>query len=74
MTAGNASGINDAAAAVVLMERTLAERRGLRPLGRLVAYGFAGVEPRIMGIGPVPAIRSVLGHADRRSTTWTSSS
>jgi acetyl-CoA C-acetyltransferase len=60
ITAGNASGINDAAAAVVLMERERAEAQGLRPLGRLVDYAFAGVEPQIMGIGPVPAIQSVL--------------
>ncbi len=63
MTAGNAAGINDAAAAVVLMERSAAERRGLRPLARLVAYGFAGVEPKYMGIGPVPAVRNVLERA-----------
>jgi acetyl-CoA C-acetyltransferase len=60
VTAGNAAGVNDAAAAVVLAERRVAEERGLAPLGRLVAYGFAGVEPRYMGIGPVPAVRAVL--------------
>lgn len=60
VTAGNASSINDGAAAVVLMERELAARRGLRPLGRLVAYSFAGVDPRFMGIGPVPAVRRLL--------------
>src|SRR6266540_3885922 len=60
VTAGNAAGINDAAAAVVLMERRAAEERGLRPLGRLVAYAHAGVEPKYMGIGPVPAVRAVL--------------
>jgi acetyl-CoA C-acetyltransferase len=63
VTAGNAAGINDAAAAVVLMERGAAERRGLRPLGRLVAYAHAGVEPKYMGIGPVPAVRAVLERA-----------
>jgi acetyl-CoA C-acetyltransferase len=63
VTAGNAAGINDAAAAVVLMERRAAEARGLRPLGRLVAYALAGVEPRYMGIGPVPAVRAVLDRA-----------
>jgi acetyl-CoA C-acetyltransferase len=63
VTAGNAAGINDAAAAVVLMERVAAERKGLRPLGRLVAYAHAGVEPRYMGIGPVPAVRAVLDRA-----------
>lgn len=55
VTAGNASGINDAAAAVVLMERGVAEKRGVKPLARLVAYAHAGVDPKIMGIGPVPA-------------------
>ena len=63
VTAGNASGINDAAAAVVLMERAAAEARGLKPLGRLVAYAHAGVEPKYMGIGPVPAVRKALDRA-----------
>jgi acetyl-CoA C-acetyltransferase len=66
VTAGNAAGINDAAAAVVLMERSAAEGRGLRPLARLVAYAFAGVEPRYMGMGPVSAVRSVLERAGLR--------
>jgi len=60
VTAGNASSINDAAAAVVLMERKVAESRGLKPMGRLVAYAHAGVEPKYMGIGPVPAVRKLL--------------
>jgi acetyl-CoA C-acetyltransferase len=60
VTAGNASSINDAAAAVVLMERGQAEKRGLKPLGRLVGYAYAGVDPKYMGLGPVPAVRSVL--------------
>ncbi len=60
VTAGNASGINDAAASVVLMEAGLAEKRGLKPMARLVGYGFAGVDPKYMGIGPVPATRSLL--------------
>jgi acetyl-CoA C-acetyltransferase len=64
VTAGNASGINDAAAAVVLMEGSLAQRRGLHPLGRLVAYAHAGVDPKYMGIGPVPAVRKVLARAN----------
>ena len=63
VTAGNASGVNDAAAAVVLMERGAMEARGLQAMGRLVAYAHAGVEPRYMGIGPVPAIRKVLDKA-----------
>lgn len=60
VTAGNASSINDAAAAVVLMEKDQAQNRGLKPLGRLEAYSYAGVDPKYMGIGPVPAVRSLL--------------
>ena len=63
VTAGNASGINDGAAAVVLMERGLAEKRGAKSMGRLVAYAHAGVDPKIMGIGPVPASRMALERA-----------
>jgi acetyl-CoA C-acetyltransferase len=63
VTAGNASGINDAAAALVLMERKVAASRGAKPLGRLVTYAHAGVDPKIMGIGPVPASRSALARA-----------
>jgi acetyl-CoA C-acetyltransferase len=63
VTAGNAAGINDAAAAVVLMERRAAEQRGLQPMARLVAYAHAGVEPKYMGIGPTPATRAVLDRA-----------
>lgn len=66
VTAGNASGINDAAAAVVLMERSAAERRGLQPMARLVAYAHAGVDHTIMGMGPVPATRNVLERAGLR--------
>lgn len=64
VTAGNASGLNDAAAALVLMERDSAEAQGLKPMARLVGYSFAGVEPKYMGIGPVPAIRRLLADAD----------
>jgi acetyl-CoA C-acetyltransferase len=60
VTPGNASSINDAAAAVVLMERGLAEKRGLKPMGRLVGYSYAGVDPKYMGIGPVPAVQALL--------------
>jgi acetyl-CoA C-acetyltransferase len=60
VTAANASGINDAAAAVVLMERKAAEARGLKPMARIVDYAFAGVDPRFMGIGPVPAVRNLF--------------
>ena len=63
VTAGNASGINDGAAALVLMEAEEAVRRGLKPLGRLLAYGVAGVDPQFMGIGPVPATRMALERA-----------
>jgi acetyl-CoA C-acetyltransferase len=63
VTAGNASGINDGAAAVVLMEKEAAEKAGLKPMARLVAYGLAGVDPKIMGIGPVPAVRNALQKA-----------
>ena len=60
VTAGNASGINDAAAAVVLMEKSAAEARGLKPLAKLVGYALAAVDPAIMGIGPAPAVRQLL--------------
>lgn len=63
VTAGNASGLNDGAAAVVLMDASVAERRGVKPLARLVSYGFAGVDPKYMGIGPVPASRQALERA-----------
>ena len=63
VTAGNASGINDAAAAVVLMDAGTAAKRGAKPLGRLVAYAHAGVDPKVMGIGPVPATRAALARA-----------
>jgi len=66
VTAGNASGINDAAAAVVLMERAAAEKKGLKPMARLVSYGLAGVDPKIMGIGPVPASKKALEKAGLR--------
>jgi acetyl-CoA C-acetyltransferase len=63
VTAGNASGINDGAAAVVLMDGATLARRGGKALGRLVAYAHAGVDPKVMGIGPVPAVRAVLKRA-----------
>lgn len=63
VTAGNASGLNDAAAALILMERAEAERRGAKPLARLVSYAHAGVDPNYMGIGPVPASRKALERA-----------
>jgi acetyl-CoA acetyltransferase family protein len=63
VTAGNASGISDGAAALILADEIVARERGLRPLGRLVAWAAAGVDPRIMGIGPVPASRLALERA-----------
>lgn len=60
VTAGNASSINDGAAAVVLMEREAAEERGLKPLAALVDYAFVGVEPAVMGIGPVAAVHKLF--------------
>ena len=63
VTAGNASGINDGAASVVLMTAAEAERRGLAPMARVLSYGHAGVDPRYMGIGPVPAMHNALAKA-----------
>ena len=63
VTAGNASGINDAAAAVVLMEKSAAEKKGLKPMARLVGWGHAGVEPNVMGMGPVGAVQHALAKA-----------
>jgi acetyl-CoA C-acetyltransferase len=63
VTPGNASSLNDGAAAVVLMERATAENRGLKPMARLVSYAFAGVDPLHMGIGPVPATKLALERA-----------
>ena len=60
VTAANASGINDAAAALVLMERGVAEARGLKPMARMLGYAVAAVDPAIMGIGPAPAVRQLL--------------
>ena len=63
VTAGNASGINDGAAAVVLMTKEAAAKRGLRPLARIVSWATAGVDPAIMGTGPIPASRMALKKA-----------
>lgn len=60
VTAGNASGVNDGAAALVLMERKVAEQKGLKPLARLIGYSHAAVDPRYMGIGPTPAIQKLV--------------
>jgi acetyl-CoA C-acetyltransferase len=64
VTAGNASGINDGAAAVVLMTAEEAKRRGLEPMARIVSWATAGVDPAIMGSGPIPASRAALSKAD----------
>jgi acetyl-CoA C-acetyltransferase len=66
VTAGNASGINDAAAAVVLMEAQAAQRANVKPMARLVAYGHAGIDPKIMGLGPVSAVKAALKKAGLR--------
>ena len=63
VTAGNASSMNDGASAVVMMDRAVAERRGLSSMARLVGYSYAGVDPKYMGIGPVPAVKSLLERA-----------
>jgi acetyl-CoA C-acetyltransferase len=63
VTAGNASGLNDGAAVVVLMTEAEAERRGIRPLARIASYATAGVDPAIMGTGPIPASRKALAKA-----------
>jgi acetyl-CoA C-acetyltransferase len=60
VTAGNASGINDAGAAIVLMEMNACKKQNLKPMARLVAYAHAGVEPQVMGLGPIPAVRRVF--------------
>lgn len=64
VTAGNASGINDGAAMVVVTSADYAEKRGLKPIARLVSWAVAGVDPKVMGIGPVPAIRKALEYAN----------
>ena len=60
VTAGNASGLNDAAAAVVMVESKVAQNQNLKPMARLVAYAHAGVEPQLMGLGPIPAVKRVF--------------
>jgi acetyl-CoA C-acetyltransferase len=63
VTAGNASGINDGAAAVVVTTRTTAQRIGAKPIARIRSYASTGVDPLVMGIGPVPAVRKALDRA-----------
>lgn len=67
VTAGNASGLNDAAAAVVLASGDAVAKNGLQPMARVVDYALAGVEPRLMGMGPVPAIEQVLARSGVRT-------
>src|SRR5204862_20342 len=66
VTAGNASGINDGAAALVLMTASEAQKRGKKPLARIVSWAHAGVDPSIMGTGPIPAARAALQTAGRQ--------
>lgn len=68
VTAGNASGINDCAAALVLMERGAALKRKLKPMARLISYGHAGVDPKFMGMGPAPAVQNSLQRASLKIT------
>ena len=63
VTAGNASGINDAGAAIVMTSSSYAEKNGLKPMARLIAYAHAGVEPQVMGLGPIPAVKKVFEKA-----------
>lgn len=63
VTAGNASGVNDGAAAIVVMSAEKAKELGIKPMARIIGYGSAGVDPSIMGIGPVPAVRKALERA-----------
>jgi acetyl-CoA C-acetyltransferase len=60
VTAGNASGINDGAAAMVLATADAAEKAGLKPKARILGYAHAGVRPEVMGIGPIPAVRNLF--------------
>lgn len=68
VTAGNASGINDGAAAVVLAEASVAAAQGLSPMARLVSYGVGGVDPSVMGEGPIPAVRQALSRAGLKAS------
>ena len=63
VTAGNASGINDAGAAIVLVSSSFADKNNMKPMARLVAYAHAGVEPQVMGLGPIPAVKRVFEKA-----------
>ena len=66
VTAGNSSGINDGAAAVILMTRDEADKRSLKPLAKIVSWATCGVEPALMGLGPIPASKKALEKAGWR--------
>ena len=68
VTAGNASGLNDAGSAVVMMEAAAAQKANIKPLARLVAYAHAGVDPEYMGLGPVPAVRNVFAKSGLKAS------
>lgn len=70
VTAGNASGINDGAAAVVLASQSYAEEKGLKPLARIIGYAHSGVDPAVMGIGPVPAVKALLARTGMKITDF----
>jgi acetyl-CoA C-acetyltransferase len=63
VTAGNASGINDSAAAVIVASKSFVEKHGLKPMAKLVSYGSKGVDPKVMGLGPIPSVRMALDRA-----------
>ena len=68
VTAGNASGLNDAGSAVVMMEAAAAQKANIKPLARLVAYAHAGVDPQYMGLGPIPAVRNVFAKSGLKAS------
>lgn len=68
VTPGNASGLNDGAAAMLLTSTAEAQKRGLKPRGRLIGYAFSGVDPKVMGLGPIPAVKAVLEKTGLRIT------
>lgn len=63
VTAGNASGINDSAAVVIVASRSFIEKHGLKPMAKLIAYGSKGVDPKVMGLGPIPSVKMALDRA-----------
>ena len=73
VTAGNASGLNDGAAVVVLMKASEAEKRGLKPMAKIVATATAGVSPEIMGTGPIPAVKKAVSRSQCLLTSMVTS-